>query len=315
MIITTALGSDIILISPQGIHVYDELNYFTSSDVFIFSQQISSAMECLSRQGMIHKDLSCRNIYITNAKVLKLTSFGIVKDRPHQEVYYNGEPLRWMAMESILGSSYSSASDVWSFGIVLWELITLGDFPYEHVMNEDLLSFLMSGKRLDIPVGCSNEFFSILQSCWQNDPNRRPTFSHLHKTFLDYFTKKNFDHLIQISSASIKHSCSTDSAIGTSPTIPEVIESSTTNNESITSQRPIDVIIRPSFTNPTFRKDSMDIPDELKIPSGRGKISTTNKSASMSSVVSTNLDSPNKVITKDTPIIYETIPGDNTTEV
>jgi serine/threonine protein kinase len=75
---------------------------------------------------MIHKDLSCRNIYITNAKVLKLTSFGIVKDRPHQEVYYNGEPLRWMAMESILGSSYSSASDVWSFGIVLWELITLG---------------------------------------------------------------------------------------------------------------------------------------------------------------------------------------------
>jgi hypothetical protein len=164
-------------------------------------------------------------------------------------------------------------------------------------------------------ISLSSISFSILQSCWQNDPNRRPTFSHLHKTFLDYFTKKNFDHLIQISSASIKHSCSTDSAIGTSPTIPEVIESSTTNNESITSQRPIDVIIRPSFTNPTFRKDSMDIPDELKIPSGRGKISTTNKSASMSSVVSTNLDSPNKVITKDTPIIYETIPGDNTTEV
>ena len=84
--------------------------------------------DCLAGLGIVHSDLAARNVYIDQSHTLKVSDFGIVSDGKRDEVYVNGRPLRWLSPEVLVNHAYSTASDIWAFGVTLWEIITLGKF-------------------------------------------------------------------------------------------------------------------------------------------------------------------------------------------
>ena len=134
--------------------------------------------EYLASLQVVHRDLACRNILIGAGKYLKITDFGMSRAVLSDGVYVKTTkarlPLKWMAIESIVNREFTSASDVWSFGVSLWEISTLGkitvmpcllciflliagNFPYPNIANENLLTMLMDGYRMEKPENCSTE--------------------------------------------------------------------------------------------------------------------------------------------------------------
>jgi serine/threonine protein kinase len=164
---------------------YTDLGDIKSTDLISFAYQIASGMEYLSSLGIVHRDVACRNILVGEGKVLKITDLGM--SRETDEVYVQKTkgrvPLKWMAVESIITREFTSASDVWAYGVVLWEIGTIGGFPYPTIQNEDLLPLLKRGYRLEKPDNCSSEVYAIMLECWQEDPGKRPTFTGLRARF------------------------------------------------------------------------------------------------------------------------------------
>jgi serine/threonine protein kinase len=144
-----------------------------------------SVQEYLASLSIVHRDLACRNVLISKDKLLKITDFGL--SREVQEVYVKKTrgrlPLKWMAIESITAREFTTASDVWGFGVALYEIGTIGGFPYPSINNEDLLRMLSQGYRLEKPDNCSAEVYDLMLHCWQEDPPDRPSFSQLRSQF------------------------------------------------------------------------------------------------------------------------------------
>ena len=143
-------------------------------------------MEYLASKKCVHRDLAARNVLVCENNVLKIADFGLARNI--QGDYYRKTtdgrlPIKWMAIESLAGQMYISQSDVWSYGIVLWELMTLGRSPYHGINAYDLQRLLESGYRMKMPANCSPQVYQIMQECWAADPNSRPTFSQLVHEF------------------------------------------------------------------------------------------------------------------------------------
>ena len=139
-------------------------------------------MEYLASKRCVHRDLAARNVLVCEDNVLKIADFGLARNI--QGDYYRKTtdgrlPIKWMALESLSGQMYTSQSDVWSYGVVLWELMTLGRSPYHGINAYDLQRLLEGGYRMSKPYNCSPEIYSLMRQCWQADPNQRPTFSQL----------------------------------------------------------------------------------------------------------------------------------------
>ncbi|KAI4581430.1 hypothetical protein MJG53_009873 [Ovis ammon polii x Ovis aries] len=156
----------------------------TMEDLISYSFQVARGMEFLSSRKCIHRDLAARNILLSENNVVKICDFGLARD-----IYKNPDyvrkgdtrlPLKWMAPESIFDKIYSTKSDVWSYGVLLWEIFSLGGSPYPGVqMDEDFCSRLKDGMRMRAPEYATPEIYQIMLDCWHKDPKERPRFVEL----------------------------------------------------------------------------------------------------------------------------------------
>lgn len=155
----------------------------TSKELLKFSYHIAKGMEYVASKGIIHRDLASRNILVSRDKICKVADFGFARrvsdDCAYERTTANPVPVKWMAPEALVENKFTSKSDVFSLGILMWEIVTLGATPYEYLNSAEVYKKVTSGGRLEKPAHCKEEFYSIMSQCWLHNPAERPTFKEL----------------------------------------------------------------------------------------------------------------------------------------
>ncbi|XP_021234451.1 receptor-type tyrosine-protein kinase FLT3 isoform X3 [Numida meleagris] len=162
----------------------EDFNVLTFEDLLCFSYQVAKGMEFLQSKSCIHRDLAARNILVTHGKVMKICDFGLARDVVSDSNYIvRGKvrlPVKWMAPESLFEGTYTMKSDVWSYGILLWEIFSLGVNPYPGIqVDANFYKLIKSGFKMDRPYYATKHVYCVMQSCWALDSRRRPSFSQL----------------------------------------------------------------------------------------------------------------------------------------
>uniref|UniRef100_A0A8C1L954 Protein tyrosine kinase 7 (inactive) n=1 Tax=Cyprinus carpio TaxID=7962 RepID=A0A8C1L954_CYPCA len=151
--------------------------------------QVARGMQHLSDRGFVHKDLAARNCLISGQRHVKVSALSLSKDVYNSEYYQHRQlwiPLRWLSSESVFEGEFCSKADVWAFGVLMWEVFSLGELPYPALNDQQVLEGLQAGTlRLSPPVNCPAHVCSLMSRCWASSPKERPTFSEILQTLTD----------------------------------------------------------------------------------------------------------------------------------
>lgn len=167
----------------------------------LWAAQIACGMNYLESERFVHRDLAARNILLASRYQAKISDFGLSRALGTDHEYYRAMqggkwPLRWYAPESYNYGTFSHASDIWSFGVTLWEMFSFGKQPYSGKTGLDVIIAIDRGERLEKPEHCPESIYKIMQQCWAYDSNDRPTFSKLLLVFSTYTEYINIKELI-----------------------------------------------------------------------------------------------------------------------
>ncbi|XP_047483126.1 platelet-derived growth factor receptor beta-like isoform X3 [Penaeus chinensis] len=161
-----------------------ESSPFTTSSLVCWAWQVAQGMDYLASRRVVHRDLAARNLLLADNNVVKIGDFGMSRDIYKTEAYVKESddlvPIKWMSVEAIRDRFFTVQSDVWAFGITMWELFSLGSVPYPGMqIGPDFLKDLEAGLRMEEPKYGNDDLYDLMLQCWQEDPTRRPTFSAL----------------------------------------------------------------------------------------------------------------------------------------
>ncbi|XP_011312276.1 focal adhesion kinase 1 isoform X2 [Fopius arisanus] len=160
--------------------------------LLLYTFQLSTALSYLECKKFVHRDIAARNVLVSSHTCVKLADFGLSRWVEDQSYYIASKcklPIKWMAPESINFRRFTTSSDVWMFGVCMWEILMLGVKPFQGIKNNEVIRKLENGERLALPDQCPPRLYSLMSQCWSYEPSKRPTFKdireNLHEILLE----------------------------------------------------------------------------------------------------------------------------------
>jgi len=149
-----------------------------------YTYQLSTALSYLESKKFVHRDIAARNVLVSAHNCVKLADFGLsrwVEDQSYYKASKGKLPIKWMSPESINFRRFTTASDVWMFGVCMWEILMLGVKPFQGVKNNDVIGKIENGERLALPQNCPPRLYSLMSQCWAYEPSKRPSFKDIRE--------------------------------------------------------------------------------------------------------------------------------------
>ncbi|XP_014355905.2 vascular endothelial growth factor receptor 1 isoform X2 [Papilio machaon] len=185
-----------------------------SRDLLAWAFQIARGMEYLASRKVLHGDLAARNVLLADDNIVKICDFGLARSIYKNDEYQKKEnsplPVKWLAIECMTDRIFSTQSDVWSFGVVLWELFSLAKTPYPNISPPSLLQWLSEGHRLEKPMYADDRLYEVMLRCWAQKPTARPSFTQLQEILGEFLEDNVRNHYVDLNSAYIDMNVKTE---------------------------------------------------------------------------------------------------------